>query len=1046
MSDNTISTTVSSNVATNNSSEKMNLPAFSIKNHVLTYMLSLVLILFGLISYERIGVDRMPEIEFPMLSVSTILPGGDPSIIDASITNIVESAVNGISGIDDIQSSSLAGVSVVMVRFDLNKNIDIAFNEMQAKVNEIIRLLPNGVETPIVKKVEIGGAPIMWLSLEGDRTLQQLNLYAKNVIKKRLETISGVGNVLIAGERERTLRVNLNIQQMSGLGVTVEDVINAFNREHIKMPGGFTIAANQEQQLKLDLEFHSIDQLKKLIVGYQENLPVFLQEVANVEDGLEDFRRFASYNGKPTVGLGLVKISGANTVAIVDEAKKRLNEEILPQLPDGINLNIVVDDGNLITAIIDGLKEHLFEGTLLAGVVVLLFLMNMRSTLIVITAIPVSLLGAVAAIYFAGFTFNTMTMLGLLLLIGVVVDDAIVVLENIFQKMEQDPNADPATVAIEGTSQVMFAILAATFTLVSLFGAVIFMDGIMGRFISSFAVVVVCGVIISLFVSVTLTPMLCAKYLRVQKKHGRVYQSLNNAFNKMERFYLSTLKFSINNRLLIIALTAVMVYSSGWFMGQLGKGFLPEEDKGRFVVSLKTPLGSNINYTLDRLKRIESILQKHEEIRGLFSTIGTGDKGQVNQGAIYVNLIPRDQRSLHQTEIIEKVRIDLAKVPGVKVFAAPIPAVGGQRGEPLQFILKGPNLEKVAELSTLLTTHLEKIPVIGTLDSNLQLDMPELEVVPLREKAREVGLDSATITNALRVLVGGFDVAKYNDIPGDGERYDIRLKMSDTGLSSNNLQQIYLRNNQGQLVRLDSVTEFKTSIGPATIGRFNLQYAATFYATPKIPEGDAAVIVLEEASKILPNGYQIELIGRAKEFSKTAKHIMFAFVTGLILIYMTLASQFNSFIQPLIVMMAQPLAIIGGIAGLWIGGHSLNIYSMIGLVLLVGLVAKNSILLIDLTNQMRAEGKPINQALLDACPRRLRPVLMTSLTVIFSMFPAALGLGAGADINAPLAVAVIGGMISSTLLTLVVVPAVYSLVESGLDKLAEMKVRIKRVV
>jgi len=1025
-----------SSIPEETSSPKMNLPAFAIKNHVLTYMLSLVLILFGLISYQRIGVDRMPEIEFPMLSVSTVLSGGDPSIIDASITNVVESAVNGISGIDDIQSSSLPGVSVVMVRFDLTKNIDIAFNEMQAKVNEIIRLLPQGVETPIVKKVEIGGAPIMWLSLEGDRTLQQLNLYAKNVIKKRLETISGVGNVLIAGERERTLRVNLNIQPMAGLGITVEDVINAFNREHIKMPGGFTIAKNQEQQLKLDLEFHNVDDLKKLIVGYQGNLPVFLQEIADVDDGLEDFRRFASYNGQESVGLGLVKISGANTVAIIEEAKKRLNEEILPQLPDGIKLNIVVDDGDLITAIIDGLKEHLFEGTLLAGAVVLFFLMNLRSTLIVITAIPVSLLGAIAAIYFAGFTFNTMTMLGLLLLIGVVVDDAIVVLENIFQKMEQDPSADHTVVAIEGTSQVMFSVLAATFTLVALFGAVIFMDGIIGRFIASFAVVVVCGVVISLFVSVTLTPMLCAKYLRVQKKHGRVYQIFNNFFNNVEHFYVSILKFSINHRLLIVAVTVAMVYSSGWFLGQLGKGFLPEEDQGRFIVSLKTPLGSNINYTLNRLKKIESILQNHEEIHGLFSTIGTGDKGQVSKGEIYVSLISREKRDLHQTDIIEKVRADLTRIPGVKVFAAPVPTVGGQRGEPLQFVLKGPNLEKVAELSTLLSNRLEKIAVIGTVDSNLQLDMPELEVVPLRERAREVGLDSATISNALRVLVGGFDVAKYNDIPGDGERYDIRLKMSDNDFSSNKLQQIYLRNNQGQLVRLDSVTEFKMGTGPATIGRYNLQYATTFYATPTIPEGDASVIVLEEASKILPNGYQIELIGRAKEFSKTAKHIMFAFGTGLILIYMTLASQFNSFIQPLIVMVAQPLAIIGGIGGLWIGGHSLNIYSMIGLVLLVGLVAKNSILLIDLTNQMRANGKPINQALLDACPKRLRPVLMTSLTVIFSMLPAALGLGAGADINAPLAVAVIGGMISSTLLTLVVVPAVYSLVENGLTKLS----------
>ncbi len=1014
----------------------MNLPAFSIKNHVLTYMLSLVLILFGVISYNRIGVDQLPEIEFPMLSVSTVLPGGDPSIIDASVTNIIESAVNSISGIETIQSSSLAGVSVVVVQFDLSKDIDTAFNEMQAKINEVIRLLPNDTETPIVKKVEVGGTPVMWLSLQGDRTLQQLNLYAKNIIKKRLETVSGVGNVLIAGERERTIRINLDIHRMAGLGIAVDDVIGAFQREHIKLPGGFVVSSDREQQLKLDLEYHDLHALENLIVSYRDHLPVYLHEVADIEDGLEDFRRFASFDGEPAVGLGLIKISGANTVAIIEEVKRRLDGEILPQLPPGMKLDIVVDDADLITSIVEGLKMHLVEGALLAALVVWLFLKSMRSTLIVATAIPVSLLGAVAAIYFAGYTFNTMTMLGLLLLIGVVVDDAIVVLENIFRHMTEDPDTAPENHAVQGTSQVMFAILASTFTLVSLFGAVVFMEGIIGRFIGSFAVVVVFGVMVSLFVSVTLTPMLCAKYLRVKTSHGLIYRVLESVFQGMERLYKAVLGFAVHQRLLVIVLAALTVYASGWFMGQLGKGFMPEEDQARFIVSIKTPLGSSIEYTRDRLHRVESILKEYDEVYGLFSTIGTGDRGQVNQGEIYVSLTPREQRELHQTKIIEKVRVDLAKIPGVKAFAAPVPIIGGQRGEPLQFVLKGPNLEKVAALSTELTNKLQQIPVIGPLDTDLQLDMPELKLIPNREKASDAGLDALTVANALRVLVGGLDVAKYNDEPGDGERYDIRLKTAPGTMTyEGELQQVYLRNQSGQLVRLDNVAQFEAGLGPATIGRYNLQYAATFFATPTIPEGDASVIVLDEAKKLLPTGYQVELIGRAKEFSKTVNYVLFAFATGLILVYMTLASQFNSFIQPLIVMVAQPLAIIGGIFGLWVAGHSLNIYSMIGLVLLVGLVAKNSILLIDLTNQLRAQGRTVNEALLEACPIRLRPVLMTALTVIISMIPAALGIGAGADTNAPLAVAVIGGMVSSTLLTLVVVPAVYSLVENGLERI-----------
>jgi HAE1 family hydrophobic/amphiphilic exporter-1 len=1024
----------------------MNLPKLSIRQHVLTWMLSLVLILFGVISYQRIGVDRLPQIDFPMLSIATVLPGADPDIIDASVTNIVESAVNSVSGIESIQSSSLAGVSVVMIQFELSKNIDTAFNEVQAKLNEILQLLPTDAKTPVLKKIESGSQPIMWLALQGNNTLQQLNVYARNIIKKRLETISGVGDVVIAGERRRTIRVNLDINKMATLGVGVDEVIAAFGQEHIKLPGGFITSVNKEHQLKLDLEYHQVDELGKLIVAYHDQLPVYLDQIGDIEDGLEDFRRYASYNGQPAVGLGLIKISGSNTVAIIDEAKHRLQTEILPQLPPTMTLNTVVDDASLINAIIDGLRMHLFEGTLLAALVVWLFLRNMRSTLIVATAIPVSLLGAIAGIYFAGFTFNVMTMLGLLLLIGVVVDDAIVVLENIFRHMEQDPDAPHDVMAEEGTLQVMFAVLASTFTLLSLFGAVVFMEGIIGRFIGSFAVVVVIGVLISLFVSLTLTPMLCARYLRIVKRHGALYRIMESGFRGMERGYRAMLSFSMNRRALILIVAALVVYSSGWFMGQLGKGFMPDEDEGRFNVSIKTPLGSSIEYTIDRLHQVENILKRHSEISGLFSTIGTGDRGQVNQGSIYVSLIPREQRSLHQKAILEKVRTELAQVPGVKAFAAPIPIVGGMRGEPLQFVLKGPNLNKVAELSHKLTEQLQAIPEIGTLDTDLQLDMPQITLQLDREKARDVGLSTLSISNTLRVLVGGLDVAKYNDDPGDGERYDIRLQASTMLKHPDDLYNIFLRNQHGDLIRLDTVAKLKEKLGAATIGRYKLQYAATFFATPTIPEGDAAEIVLREAKDILPTGYQIELIGRAKEFSKTVGYVIFAFATGLILVYMTLASQFNSFIQPLIVMTAQPLAIIGGVFGLWLAGHSLNIYSMIGMVLLVGLVAKNSILLIDLTNQLRMQGKGINKALLEACPIRMRPVLMTSLTIIISMLPAAMGVGAGSDTNAPLAVAVIGGMISSTMLTLIVVPVVYSLVENGIIRVGRLLHRSDSVI
>ncbi len=1020
----------------------MNLPRLSIRQHVLTWMLSLVLVLFGVISYQRIGVDRLPQIDFPMLSVTTVLPGADPDIIDASVTNLVESAVNSVSAIESIHSTSLPGVSVVIIQFELEKDIDVAFNEVQAKLNEALQKLPDDAETPVLKKVEAGSQPILWLALQGNRTLQQLNVYARNVIKKRLETINGVGDVVIAGERRRTIRVNLDLDAIAARNIALEEIVGAFGVEHIKLPGGFITGVRQERQLKLDLEYHDMAQLNSLIVAYQGDTPVYLDQVASIEDGLEDYRRFASHNGQPAVGLGLVKISGSNTVAIIDEARQRLQEVILPQLPPGMELHIVSDDADLITAIVEALQTHLVEGTLLAALVVWLFLRNLRSTLIVSTAIPVSLLGAIAGIYFAGFTFNVMTLLGLLLLIGVVVDDAIVVLENIFRHMEEEPDADPALLAERGTHQVMFAVLASTFTLVSLFGAVVFMQGIIGRFISSFAVVVVIGVLISLFVSLTLTPMLCARYLRVVKRHGLLFRLLEAIFSGMERGYRGLLGFALSQRLLLILVSVAVIYSSGWFMGQLGKGFMPDEDEGRFIVSIKTPLGSSIETTRDRLQAVEQVLKAHPEIEGVFSTIGTGDRGQVNQGEIRVSLSPREQRQRTQKQLLEAVREELKQVPGVKSFASPVPVVGGQRGEPLQFVLKGPNLDRVAELASQLVQRLQRIPEIGTLDTDLQLDMPQTLIRLDRERARQLGLDTLRVATTLRVLVGGLDVAKYNDLPGDGERYDIRLKADSQIHRPEDLANIYLRNQRGELVRLDSVARFEDRLGAATIGRYNLQYAATFFATPTIAEGDAAGIVAAEAERLLPAGYQIELIGRAKEFGKTVGYVMFAFATGLVLVYMTLASQFNSFIQPLIVMTAQPLAIIGGVFGLWLAGHSLNIYSMIGMVLLIGLVAKNSILLIDLTNQLRNQGAGVREALLEACPIRMRPVLMTSLTVIISMLPAAMGIGAGSDTNGPLAVAVIGGMVSSTLLTLVVVPVVYSLVMGGLARLERVRHRL----
>lgn len=1007
----------------------MNLPDISINRPVLALMLSLVFVLFGIISYDRIGVDRYPSIDFPMISVTTTLPGANAEIVDSSITGIIESAVNSTPGIEHIMSRSSPGVSVVVIRFQLEKNTDIAFNEVQAKVNQILRDLPDGTDPPVITKVEFGALPILWLTLSGDRTLQQLNQYARNVIRKRLEIINGVGEVLIGGERERVIRINLDPQLMATYEITPQDLIQAFAIEHVQLPGGFLVSGDSELIIKLDLEFHDIESLKRLIVVNRGGFSIHLEDIAHVEDALADFRSLARFDSKPTVGIGIVKISGANTVAIIDQVMERLEKEIIPQLPPGIDLGIATNDADLIQDIINALEEHLTEGTLLTALVVWLFLKNIRSTLIITTAIPVSLLGAVALMYFMGFTFNTMTLLGLLLLIGVVVDDAIVVLENIYKQHEAGV-VDPVVAAKTGTRQVVFAVLAATLTLVAIFAPVIFLGGIIGRFFQSFAVVVTFGVLVSLFVSLTLTPMLCSRYLKHTENHNFIYHFLEKLFRATENAYTRVLKIALRFRWSVLFITLIIVLSSGYFFGHIGKGFMPNDDEGRFMVAFKTPLGSSIEYTAERMSLIEKTLQQHAEIDSLFSLIGDKEGGQVNNGTIIVKLTPRVEREIHQTELINQLRNELSEIPGVQAFPGPLPNIGGERGEPLQFTLIGPDLDRVAELAKQLNEQLAQQSLLGNVDLDLQLELPQINLQLARERIASLGLTTHDVALAINIMFGGLDVAKFNDVPGDGERYDIRLKAQQGSLTRHeDIGLVYVRTPQGDMVRLDNLVRFQPGLGPAVITRYDLQYAANFFSTPTVSLAEAVDKINEIAKEILPLGYQIKMKGRAEEFQKTAGYMAFAFITAIILIYMVLASQFNSFIQPLIIMVAQPLAIVGGIFFLWLFNHSLNIYSMIGLVLLIGLVAKNSILLVDLTNQLRSEGKEVKDALIEACPARMRPVLMTSFTMILALLPASLGLGAGADTNGPMAVAVIGGMISSTLLTLVVVPALYSLIE-----------------
>jgi HAE1 family hydrophobic/amphiphilic exporter-1 len=1014
----------------------MRLAELSVRRHVLAFMASAVFVLFGVVAYQRIGIDRFPRVEFPVISVTTVLTGANPDVVDSSITNVIETAVNSVPGIDNIQSRSSPSVSTVVLTFDLSKDIDVAFSEVQAKVNQVLRQLPDDADPPVVLKVEVGASAVLWLSLQGDRTQQQLNQYARQVIKKRLETIDGVGQVIIGGERRRNIRVDLDLDRMSALGVTAQDVRAAFRNEHVQMPGGFLVSGPGENLIKLDLEFHSPAALGEMIVRHADGAPIRLRDLGRIEDGLADDRSVLLFNGEPAVGIGIVKVSNYNTVQLVNDVRARLESDIRPQLPAGMKLSVSTDDSAPIRKIVSALEDHLVEGTVLAGLVVWFFLRNFRSTLIITTAIPVSLLGAIAAMYFMGYTFNQMSLLGLLLLIGVVVDDAIVVLENIFRRHEESPGLDRRVAAIEGTEQVGFAVIAASLTLVSIFGAVLFLQGIVARFFQSFAVVVTVGVLVSLFVSLTLTPMLCSRFLDVSEKHGAVYRFLDRLLAGLDAGYRSALRWVLGHRGKVMLVTLLIVLSSGFFFARVAKDFIPEEDDARFVVTFRAPLGTSRAAMEGLVAEIDRTIRAHEEVRTAFIGIGFGATSQVNSGMAFVTMVPREERRVTQTQFIRRIQAEVGQIPGVLAFAAAPSPIGGMRGESLQFSIVGPDLDAIAALSNELAKRIGARPEFGRIDLDLQLDLPQIRLDVDRTRAADVGIASADVAYAVNMLAGGIDIAKYNDDPGDGDRYDIRVKAADGQITSaDDLRRIFLRTPSGHMVRLDTVARAVDIVGPAVINRYALQYSANFYMNPTIPLGTAVTEIRRETAELLPPGYSMELQGRAREFAKTSGYVKLALMLSLALVYIVLASQFNSFLQPLIVMTAQPLAIVGGLFALWITGTSLNMISMIGLILLMGLVAKNSILLVDLTNQLRGQGRATDDALSEACPVRLRPVLMTSLTVILALLPAALGIGAGADTNGPMAIAVIGGMVSSTLLTLGVVPAAYSLVDAGLGRL-----------
>lgn len=1013
----------------------MSLASTSVKNHVFAYMFAFVIVLFGVVSFFRISIDRLPKIDIPSISIVTIQNGTTAEIVDKNITSVIERNVNGISGIDTIYSTSRPSRSVVTINFDLEKNIDVAFAEVQAKVGEVVYDLPEDADPPIIIKRDVSSSPIIWLSLSGDRTLLQLSLYADNIIKKKLENINGVSEVSLVGMRDRIIKIEIKMDKMIERGIGTNDVISAIQKQHLQLPGGYLVNDSRELIVKLDLELHSIKDLENIIVKSDKKSYVRLKDVANIVDDLDDFRSYSSYNGKPAIAIGVSKMTDVSAFDVEKEVYKRVNEEIIPSLEPGTTLQIVYNDVDYIKALVGALKEHLYLGTLLTAIIVFIFLGSFVSTIIISIAIPVSLLAAVFFMYVMGYTFNSITMLALLLLIGVVVDDAIVVLENIYRNMENGKNRIKA--AIEGTEEVIFPVLAATLSLVCIFGPVIFMEGMVGRFFRSFAVVITFGVIASYFVSVIVTPMLCSRFMTISHNKKNFFSIFEIILKKIEKYYVYILQFCLRSRITVMILVVGLFLTSFLFMSKVGKDFIPEGDESNFSILVITPLGTSIHANINKAKEIENLISKNKEITGVQINIGRNAQA-VNRMDIDVYLIPVEKRKVSYKEVMKKVREQLATVVGIEysIFVKS----GASGGEKLQFYLKSTNFKELLDAVFVFDKNLKQNDMFKNVILKLRVDYPQVIFDLDREKMSLIGVSALDVGNAISATTGGLTVGKFNfnDSVYD-DRYDIKVRANDSEiLSEDDFKKIYITTKNGGMVRLDNVVSFVQELTVLSITRTSLQYGAEFGGNTEMDLGTVSDILQQEVKKLTGN-FSIEFRGEVKELKKTIASVTLVFFLSILLLYMVLASQFNSFVQPIYIMISEPFAIYGGLLFLFLFDKTLNMFSMISFVLLIGLVAKNAILLIDLTNKNREQGMSIERALIQACPVRLRPILMTSLTVIITMIPTAFSTGSGSNMNAPLAVGIVGGMISSTVLTLFIIPVVYSLIENLISKKGRVK-------
>jgi hydrophobe/amphiphile efflux-1 (HAE1) family protein len=1015
----------------------MNITEVCIRRPVLAWMLMAGTIVFGGVALSRIGISQFPDVDSPTISVSVTWEGAAPEVMEHDVVEPLEEAVMQVEGIKSLTSSSRQGSANVTIELDISRNIDLALQDVQTKVSQAQRSLPRDIDPPVISKSNPEDNPILWIGLSGPFPRQVIADYARYRLKERFQTVPGVGEVNMGGYLDRNVRIWVDADKLNSKGMTVTDVIAALQREHVELPAGRLETEGREISVRVMGEALDLATLRKISLRDLNGAPVYLEDVALVEDGFEDERRIARVNGAPAQGLGIRKQRGSNAVAVAQGVKAAM-AEIQKTLPPGMEVGINFDSTTFIEDSVHEIQFEILLSVVLTGLVCWMFLGSLSSTLNVVLAIPMSLLGTVAFIYFAGFTLNTFTLLALGLAVGIVVDDAIMVMENIFRHFEE--GKDRVTAAREGTGEITFAALSATIAIIAIFIPVVFMKGVIGKFFLQFGITLCVAVALSYVEAITLAPARCAQIL----KAGEVNRSglgglVDRAFDALARVYARLLAKGLKYPVAVLVAASVLLGVAFLVFRALPSEFVPSQDQGRLMLRVQTAVGSDIRETDMAFRKIEAYVTARPEVTRCFGVVG-GFGGGVSGGVVFVSMVDKSDRKLSQAEFAAEIRKELNSYPGVRVVVQDLSQSGftAQRGFPVEFSVRGPDWDVLVEKARGISEKLNASGQVVDLDMDYRIGMPELRIVPNRARAADLGISVESVATALNATLGGLRIGKYST---EGRRIDVRLRLlAGQRTRPEDLSRLRLRSNAGDLIPLSSLVTTEEVPALQAITRRDRERAITIYANvaPGMSQADVLKYV-EGLGTDMPTGYRLVLGGASVAFRESMGDLLFALVLGIGVAYMVLASQFNSFLHPVTVLSILPLSVAGAAFALLATGRTLNIFSMIGLLLLMGIVKKNSIILVDYTNQLRERGLDTLNALLKAGPVRLRPILMTSIATMMAAIPPAAGIGSGSEIRAPMGIAVIGGLIVATVLSLLVVPSFYLVT----DRIAE-KIRGRR--